>query len=420
MDGCVDFGSKEGLWKNCASTDKLSNAKQAIHFLQSMAYAINFAGYFTKINTVKITVFADGEIFSQYFLELGCFLILFLRYLFFMSNFLLNKSSRSKKNGLLLASVALGSAATATWVALKARRAERENPPEGQFLVVDGVRLHFAERGKGPVVVLLHGNAVTLGDMEASGLVDRLAAEHRVIAFDRPGFGHSSRTRDRVWTPSAQADLIAAALQQLGVNAAFVVGHSMGTMVATALALNHPQRVRGLALLGGYYYPSARMDALLVAPVALPVVGDVLRYTATPLAARAMLGKMVKGMFSPRPVPPVFHSVLSREMMLRPVQLRAGAEDGTLMVPGALSVRKRYGELAHLPLLIVAGADDLVVDPGAQSGRLHEAMPHSTFELVPETGHMVHYGAGVHALVVQAAKAAMGPKRSPSAARAAA
>lgn len=322
-----------------------------------------------------------------------------------MSNFLRNKPNHSRKNGLLLAGVALGAAATATWVALKARRAERENPPEGQFLVVDGVRLHYAEQGEGPVVVLLHGNAVTLGDMEASGLMDKLAAEHRVIAFDRPGFGHSSRPRDRIWTPSAQADLFAKALQQLGVDSAFVVGHSMGTMVAAALALNQPQRVRGLALLGGYYYPSARIDALLVAPVALPVVGDVLRYTATPLAARAMLGKMVKVMFSPRPVPSVFHAVLSREMMLRPVQLRADAEDGTLMVPGAMSVRNRYGELANMPLLIVAGADDLVVDPGSQSVRLHEELPHSTLDVVPETGHMVHYDADVHTSVVKAAKA---------------
>ena len=329
-----------------------------------------------------------------------------------MSNFLQKKPKFSKKNSLLLAGIAVLAVATAAWVEMKARRAEREHPPKGEFLEVDGVRLHYVEQGAGPVVVLLHGNAVTLGDMEASGLVYKLAAEHRVIAFDRPGFGHSSRPRDRIWTPSAQADLLFAALQQLGVDSAFVVGHSMGTMVATALALNHPQYVRGLALLGGYYYPSARMDALMVAPVALPVIGDVLRYTATPLAARAMLGKMVKGMFSPRAVPSEFNAVLSREIMLRPVQLRADAEDGTLMVPGALSVHNRYGELAHLPMLIVAGADDLVVDPESQSARLHSELPHSTLDVVPETGHMVHYDANVHALVAEAAKAAMEPHGS--------
>ncbi len=315
-------------------------------------------------------------------------------------------SNLSKKIGLLLAATSLGAVATAAWVALKARRAEREHPPTGQFLEFDGVRLHYVERGEGPTVVLLHGNAVTLRDFEASGLLDELASTHRVIAFDRPGFGHSSRPRDRLWTPSAQADLLAAALRQLGAGSAFVVGHSMGTMVAAAMALNHPATVRGLALLGGYYYPSARVDALLVAPVALPIVGDVLRYTATPLAARAMLGKMVKMMFSPRPVSAVFGSMMSREMMLRPVQLRADAEDGTFMVPGAMSVHDRYSELANLPLLLVAGASDRIVDPDAQSGRLRRELPRSTLVVVPDAGHMVHYDAKVRARVVDSAKMA--------------
>ena len=321
-----------------------------------------------------------------------------------MTRFKKNKLNRSSKKSWLLAATALGAAATAVWVQAKARRAEQAHPPTGQFLDVDGVRLHYVERGEGPAVVLLHGNAVTLKDFEASGLLDGLAATHRVIAFDRPGFGHSSRPRDRLWTPSAQANLLAAALRQLGAGPALVVGHSMGTMVATALALDHPQCVRGLALLGGYYYASARVDGLLVAPVALPVLGDVLRYTATPLAARAMLGKMVKVMFSPRPVPPVFGAVVPREMLLRPVQLRADAEDGTFMVPAAVSAQDRYSELAHLPLLLVAGEKDRIVDPDTQSRRLHRELPNSTLVVLPEAGHMVDYDAAVRALVLEAAK----------------
>ncbi len=310
----------------------------------------------------------------------------------------------SGKFGLLLAAAALGAAATAAWVERKARCAEREHPPMGRFIELDGVRLHYVERGEGPAVVLLHGNALTLKDFEASGLLDELAATNRVVAFDRPGFGHSSRPRDRLWTPSAQAKLLAAALQQLDVGPALVVGHSMGTMIAAALALDHPERVRGLALIGGYYYPSARVDALLVAPVALPILGDVLRYTATPLAARAMLGKMIKIMFSPRPVPAVFGATLSPEMMLRPAQLRADAADGALMVPSAVSMHKRYHELANLPLLLITGAEDRVVDSDAQSGRLHRELPLSSFCLVPDGGHMVHYDAKVRAKVVEFTK----------------
>ena len=69
----------------------------------------------------------------------------------------------------------------------------------------------------------------------------------------------------------------------------------MGAMVALALALDHPEDVRRLVLLGGYYYPSARVDALLTAPVALPVLGDVMRYTVTAVSARLMLKRLVRG-----------------------------------------------------------------------------------------------------------------------------
>jgi alpha-beta hydrolase superfamily lysophospholipase len=126
-----------------------------------------------------------------------------------------NKSPISWHPGLIAATVA--AAATAAWVQVRARRAERMHPPAGKFIHVDGVRLHYVMRGEGPPVVLLHGNTVSLDDFEASGLMDRLALNHQVIAFDRPGFGHSTRPRDRLWTPRAQADLLRRALSGLGI-----------------------------------------------------------------------------------------------------------------------------------------------------------------------------------------------------------
>ena len=105
-----------------------------------------------------------------------------------------------------LLTAALG--ATAAWVARKAQHAEEDDPPIGDFVTVDGVRLHYVERGSGTPLVLLHGNVVRLQDFLVSGLIDRLAERHRVIAFDRPGFGHSERPRNRLWTAAAQAELL--------------------------------------------------------------------------------------------------------------------------------------------------------------------------------------------------------------------
>ena len=117
-----------------------------------------------------------------------------------------------------------------------AKKAQRENPPQGQFVEIDGVRVHYVERGTGPPLVLLHGNGSMIQDFESSGLIDLAAKDFRVFVFDRPGFGHSDRPRNVVWTPDAQAELIKRALDRLGVSNAIVLGHSWGASVAVVLA----------------------------------------------------------------------------------------------------------------------------------------------------------------------------------------
>jgi len=298
----------------------------------------------------------------------------------------------SSRAGVATLAATLVAAATAVWVESRARRAERDNPPAGKFLDIDGVRLHYVMRGEGPPIVLLHGNTVTHADFTASGVMDRLARNHRVIAFDRPGYGFSSRPRDRFWTPAAQAALFNTALERLDVKKPVVVGHSMGTLIALSMALDFPSNVSGLVLIGGYYYAGLRVDALMTTPVALPVVGDVMRYTVTALAARAMLKGLAKVLFSPNEVPPHFISALSREMMVRPVQLRGNAEDAAYMIPAALSNSRRYGEL-KLPVTLIAGAEDAIIDKTDHSARLHGELPQSKLHIVPGTGHMPHYTA---------------------------
>jgi pimeloyl-ACP methyl ester carboxylesterase len=58
-------------------------------------------------------------------------------------------------------------------------------------------------------------NQAMADDFEISGVFDRIAEKHRVIAFDCPGFGYSERRRETVWTPSAQGSLIRKALVKL-------------------------------------------------------------------------------------------------------------------------------------------------------------------------------------------------------------
>jgi pimeloyl-ACP methyl ester carboxylesterase len=145
-----------------------------------------------------------------------------------------------------------------------AKKAERNNPPMGKFIEIEGVRLHYFERGEGEPLVLLHGSGSMIQDFSSSGLVDKAAGKYRVIVFDRPGFGYSERPRRTIWTPEAQANLICKALRQIGISRAIVLGHSWGASVATALALKYPEMVAGLVLASGYYYPTVRGEVVLL------------------------------------------------------------------------------------------------------------------------------------------------------------
>src|SRR5215210_4561224 len=169
-------------------------------------------------------------------------------------------SSSTKKRVIVGASVIAGAAMFA-YVLYRTRQAERDNPPLGKFIEVDGVRLHYLVRGQGQPLVLLHGNGTMIQDFDTSGLVDLASEHYRVIVFDRPGYGYSARPRGgKTWNPKAQANLLHQALQRLHVERPIVVGHSWGTLVAVAMAMDYPDYVQSLVLLSGYYFPTVRFD----------------------------------------------------------------------------------------------------------------------------------------------------------------
>jgi pimeloyl-ACP methyl ester carboxylesterase len=275
-----------------------------------------------------------------------------------------------------------------------ARRVEARYPPKGRFMTLDGVRVHYFDTGgNGSSVVLLHGNGTSVDDMEASGLLSRLSRNHRVVAFDRPGFGYSSRPRTRLWTPAAQARLLAAALRRLDVRQPVIVGHSWATLVAIALALENEGSIAGLVLLSGYYFPTSRSDAVMNAPAALPLLGDLMNYTIMPSLMRLSLRRMLKKQFRPRAVASAFMRRFPIELILRPWQIRAQAEESAMMVPAAAALRRRYGTL-RLPTIIIAGAGDRVVSAKHQSARLAGKLRNGDLHILPGLGHMLHYAAG--------------------------
>jgi pimeloyl-ACP methyl ester carboxylesterase len=298
---------------------------------------------------------------------------------------------RRRRTALGIALAAAGLAVSAIVNRVLATAAERRNPPHGKFVVVNGVRLHYTDQGRGEPLVLLHGNGTMIEDFGVSGLIAMAAGKYRVIAFDRPGYGYSARPRGTIWTPQAQAELLRGALDRLGVARAIVLGHSWGASVAVALALAHPEAVSRLILISGYYYPSVRADAVTLSPPAIPVIGDVMRYTISPLVGRLIWPRMMRRLFNPAPIAAKFNR-FPVEMAMRPSQLRASAAEAFLMIPDAFAYAGRYAALG-VPVVLIAGTQDQHVESDRQSGRLHRELENSVYYRVHGAGHMVHQTA---------------------------
>jgi pimeloyl-ACP methyl ester carboxylesterase len=275
---------------------------------------------------------------------------------------------------------------------LLARRAEQQWPARGRFVKVEGIRVHYLERGSGDrSIVLLHGNGATAEDFEVSGLLDLLAQRHRVIAFDRPGFGYSARPRGRAWTAAAQAQLLTQALHTIGVRQPVLVGHSWGALVALAMALE-PEEADALVLLAGYFTPAIRPDALLASIAAIPLLGPILRHTVLPAVVRRIAPALLRKIFAPHPVPETFSSGFPIAMAWRPRHLRASAADTALMNASAAALLPRCDALT-IPVILMAGTEDKMVNTELHSARLQRRIKGSLLRRLQGQGHMVHHTA---------------------------
>lgn len=127
--------------------------------------------------------------------------------------------------------------------------------PLGSFADIKGERMHYVDQGTGSPILMIHGASGNLGDMELRLAPALRAAGHRVITIDRPGLGLSSRNDPGLNEITAQADMVVALIDELGVEAPTVVGHSLGGAVSLALAVHHPDRVGGLVDLSGVSHP---------------------------------------------------------------------------------------------------------------------------------------------------------------------
>ncbi|MES2443582.1 MAG: alpha/beta fold hydrolase [Pseudomonadota bacterium] len=277
----------------------------------------------------------------------------------------------------------------AFWTFYITRKIDAALPAQGKWVDVAGGRIHYVELGpadaEDPPIVMIHGILAQLRHFSYV-LAGRMAADHRVILVDRPGWGHSTITGRRPGI-GVQADMIAEALGKLGVEKPLLVGHSMGGAVSLALALRHPEVPRGLALIAPYTQPVENVvdtfRSLLVPARLAPMIAWTL---SIPIGIRTGAKKAAQA-FSPDPVPADFGLKGGGLLALKPASFQSGVFEIAVANAEMQAQAPRYGELG-MPVAILYGDGDYLLEPDLHGDRTAAAIPGCKLTRV-EGGHML-------------------------------
>ena len=304
-----------------------------------------------------------------------------------------------------LAAVAVLVAALAALTQVGASYIERQHPPTGRFVEVDGGRMHLVELGDAdaPPLVLLHGAGTNLNDMRFA-LGERLAATHRVIMIDRPGHGWSDRPGGVAdASPARQAQLVHQALGRIGIKRPTLVAHSWAGALATAYALACPDDVAGLVLLAPVTRPwvnsAAWHDSFIKAVLAeatrvaaVPLAGSLVAHTLSLPLGKLLMWPSVQSAFAPQAPPPDYLDQTDADLLLRPAAFIANAQDVELLDAGIARQARDYPRI-KTPTVIVTGDSDATLSPKTHAEAIAAAMPSAKLVTLPGVGHMVHYAA---------------------------
>ncbi len=248
-------------------------------------------------------------------------------------------------------------------------------PADATFATVSQTRVHYTDTGGNkPAVVMLHGFASSLNAWD--GVTKSLAVSHRVIALDLKGFGWTSRPEGD-YSPAAQADLVLALLDELGVSKTAIVAHSWGSSVALQIALQAPTRVERIALYDAWVFEEQIPTAF--------------RWARAPL-----IGELIFGLFyTERPEDKMELAFYDKSWVTQPFveEVERGLKrPGTTAAALAAvrgqryrDVQKRYATITQ-PVLLLWGENDIVTTIDV-AHRLRRELPNASLETFGDCGH---------------------------------
>jgi pimeloyl-ACP methyl ester carboxylesterase len=266
-------------------------------------------------------------------------------------------------------------------------------------------RVHVIEVGAGAPVLLLHG----LGSMGAEMMAAAapLAAVCRVLAVDRPGHGLSSAVEASEMAPDRQALCLGETIRALDLRRPVLVAHSIAAATALAYALDCPEALAGLVLLGPFCRPTRPMVWPLLRLAVAPIIGAPIRHYVAPLLAQRVTAASLVAAFAPLPVPS-YVTGLPFEAVSRPETVLAIADELRGFNRVAMRLALRLRRLA-VPTVVLAGEEDCIANCARHAAWVARRVPAARLLRLEGVGHMPHH---THAALLAEIVTAMVARRA--------
>ena len=270
---------------------------------------------------------------------------------------------------------------------LISQKIKRSIPKFGKITTLKDAEIHWYETGHGRPIIMLHGLAGNLRNFTYA-LTDKLNQDFRVISIDRAGCGWSKRSRPESATLHEQARIISEFIKKEKIEKPLIVGHSLGGAIALTLALEHKDKISGLALI----CPVTQMiddipDIFRFLNISNKWFRIFLAYTLSSLIGILTREKSFKTAFSPEPVCNNFAIKGGGDFALSSNSFIKTSEDLTFAISSAPSVVGRENEL-KLPIGVLFGEDDEILDAKLHGEKFSE-LTGAELKILPNKGHML-------------------------------
>ncbi len=288
-----------------------------------------------------------------------------------------------------------GTLAAATGLGYISRRkaldAEKTHPPLGEFVSINGKRVHYVRQGEGPALILIHGAGGNLRDFTFE-LATKMAKTNEVVAFDHPGHGYTDPLHWRGESPGEQSELLHNAALEIGITSAIICGYSLGGAVSLAWALEHKVFVKGLLLVATASHPWPGGVGLLFSSAAHLLTAPFVVPEISAFAPVSIVERTVKSVFWPQKPPKGYLDYIGTGLSLRAHSVRANARQVARLKPHVTKMAAQYHTI-EMPVEILHGKEDRSVYATLHSEALHRTNPNSNYTALSHIGHTSHHHA---------------------------